>query len=332
MRIEFEAPDHVHAAIAQLGRSEDVRFSPSNKRLAIVGFAANAILVLDVELQGTLDSRRVCATGFVEIKSSVLARPHGVDFLDENTIAVANRGGKVPIFQIPERGSPLSNVELAPTRLIGGGLFRRIDTPGSVCARQLDNGHFELLICNNLVHQVTRHTVDTKAGYKCGSHSTLLEKGLDLPDGIAVDTAGQWLAISNHDTHSVFLYDRTRTLGPSSEPDGTLTGANFPHGLRFSADDRYLLVADAGSRFVHAYDNNNNGWSGALEPIASVPVMAIETYFSGRINEMEGGPKGVDIDNDMTLIVTTCETQPLAFFDLAQVLNWSHPQFGFAVG
>ena len=37
-----------------------------------------------------------------------------------------------------------------------------------------------------------------------------------------------------------------------------------------------------------------------------------------RLNPQEGGPKGIDIDKDMTVLAATCEFQTLAFFDLAR--------------
>jgi hypothetical protein len=43
-------------------------------------------------------------------------------------------------------------------------------------------------------------------------------------------------------------------------------------------------------------------------------------YLRGRNNPKEGGPKGIDIDAGMDIMATTCECQPLAFFDLQAIL------------
>ena len=42
------------------------------------------------------------------------------------------------------------------------------------------------------------------------------------------------------------------------------------------------------------------------------------TFLRGRYNPEEGGPKGIDVDRDMSVLATTCEHQPLAFFDLGR--------------
>ena len=43
-------------------------------------------------------------------------------------------------------------------------------------------------------------------------------------------------------------------------------------------------------------------------------------FQRGRTNDAEGGPKGVDIDNSGTILVVTCEEQPLAFFRVADLI------------
>jgi hypothetical protein len=50
-------------------------------------------------------------------------------------------------------------------------------------------------------------------------------------------------------------------------------------------------------------------------------VLDEETFLRGRHNPMEGGPKGLDIDSEHNIFVTTNEYQNLAFFDLGKVLD-----------
>jgi hypothetical protein len=57
----------------------------------------------------------------------------------------------------------------------------------------------------------------------------------------------RWFAVSNHETHSVLLYQQGPSLTADSEPDGILRCVTYPHGLRFSADGYHLFVADAGA-------------------------------------------------------------------------------------
>jgi hypothetical protein len=51
------------------------------------------------------------------------------------------------------------------------------------------------------------------------------------------------------------------------------------------------------------------------------PVMAPEVFARGRLNPQEGGPKGIDISKETRVLVSTCEGQTLAFFDLEAVVG-----------
>jgi len=46
-----------------------------------------------------------------------------------------------------------------------------------------------------------------------------------------------------------------------------------------------------------------------------------ETFLRGRKNPEEGGPKGIDIDSDANVLVTTSTEQALAFYDVPRLLN-----------
>jgi hypothetical protein len=60
---------------------------------------------------------------------------------------------------------------------------------------------------------------------------------------------------------------------------------------------------------------------GERDPVSSFRVLGEVTFRRGRYNPQEGGPKGIDIDCGMNVLATTCEAQPLAFFDLKEVLE-----------
>ena len=198
-------------------------------------------------------------------------------------------------------------------------------SPGSVSVAPLGHGLYEVLVCNNYVNRVTRHVLDGRARFRIKSNEIMLSKWLDLPDGVAVNRERRWIAISNHGTHSVLLFENTRHLSRRSEPAGILRYANYPHGLCFTPDDNFILVADAGGAFVQVYAKNGGGWHGTREPVTSVRVVGPETFLRGRSDDRDGGPKGLDIDSGMNVLVTTSEYQPLAFFDLPKVLKVSQP-------
>ena len=319
MKIEYRATDRVRAMIASLGRTEDVRFSPNGRRLAIAAFNNSRVAILDVEIGKAGGSPEVLLTGGFEISSPALRYPHGVDFLDDETIAVANREDGVAIFRLPVAHA--SGCDLSPIQVLKPGNGSVVQTPGSVSVVHGEGGLSELLICNNYASTVSRHTVDRNAGCSIVKSEVLLRKWLDLPDGVCVSPDGRWIAVSNHNTHSVLLYERTDSLNENSSPVGVLRGAAaYPHGLRFSPDGQYLFLADAGAPFVHAYACGKEGWHGARTPAGSIRTMDERVFRSGRKNPQEGGPKGVDLDRSMTVLVTTSEHQALQFLDAAAVL------------
>ena len=149
----------------------------------------------------------------------------------------------------------------------------------------------------------------------------LLRDELSIPDSVAKDNGKNWIAISNHSTHNVFLYENTVKLNSQSRPDVTLCNIKYPHGLRFTSDDNFLLVADAGAPFVHVFSKGENDWAGVSEPVTSIRVMSDETYHNGNYNPQEGGPKGIEVDSTMRILIATSEHMILEFFDLEKVLN-----------
>src|SRR5262249_20745192 len=95
----------------------------------------------------------------------------------------------------------------------------------------------------------------------------------------------------------------------------------FPHGLRFTSDGHFIVVADAGSPFVNIYRKNGSDWRGICNPLLSLRVLDEECYLRGNHNPEEGGPKGIDLHDAQNILVTTCESEPLAFFDLSAILE-----------
>jgi DNA-binding beta-propeller fold protein YncE len=318
MEIEYRAPDAVRAVIGALGQTEDVRFSPSNHRLAIAAFNRHRVVVLDVDIAKSGATQAVALTGCVEISSPALNYPHGLDFLDEETLVVANRNGDVAIFKLPPAGNHPS--ELLPVQTLAAGKGSLLNAPGSVAVIRRDQRLSELLICNNSGHSVTRHLIDRSADCSVTGSAVLLKKWLNLPDGVCVSDDRRWIAVSNHNTHGVLLYECSPSLSEYSSPDGVLRGVYFPHGLRFSSDGQYLFVADAGAPFVHIYASDGRGWRGGRNPAASLRIMDEPLFLRGRQNPQEGGPKGIDVASGMNVLVATSEHQPLVFYDMAAIL------------
>ena len=320
--VEVRFSEAAEAAVLSVGRTEDLKFSPDNRLLAITGFNQDSLLILRVNIEASASGISVTADDFMEITSRSLRYPHGLDFIDDETLVVANRGGGLSVLCLPpfESGGRVCKAEVLWQ--FPGGRLRWMRSPGSVAVRHEDGGLVSLLTCNNYSHRVTRHLLDRARDYRIVRKDVFLRRGLIIPDGIAVSHDGRWLAVSSHGTHDVKLYAVSNTLGPESDPAGTLSGAGYPHGLQFSADDRCLLVADAGSQVVNVYQRGAE-WDGEHRPAHSVEVIDDEAFARGRQNVEEGGPKGLAIDRTGELVAITCEEQPLAFYAL-------HAMTGFA--
>ncbi len=315
LEIPFEATRAVREALAALGRTEDVRLSPSGRRLALAGFANGRIAVADVELSRDGSEPAVAVTAVAVTESPAFRDPHGLDFVDEETLVVGNRGGGIAVLRLAP-GNGAAEL-LATTDSVRDDPASLLDAPGSVAVRANGPGR-EILACNNSGHSVTRHTLDESGRLVDGE--VVVRRWLEIPDGLALSHDGRWLAVSNHETHGVLLYE-TASLGEDVDPVGILRGVNYPHGVRFTADDRFLVVADAGAPFVHVFAVRDGGWAGVGYPAASLEVMDEAAFARGRHNPQEGGPKGIDLDPRTNVLVATAENLPLAFFDLAPALD-----------
>ena len=108
--IAYDAPPAVRAAVEQIQRVEDVTFSPSNRRLAIADFDRDVIVIADVEITFVHEHGPcVAVTNVAEFSSPRFRDPHGVDFVDDDTIIVASREGSVTIHRVP-RPTPETNL------------------------------------------------------------------------------------------------------------------------------------------------------------------------------------------------------------------------------
>lgn len=319
-RLAFQATAAVTAAISALGRSEDLRFSPGNGLLAIAGTKRDRCLVLRVKIEDGAGGLRVSADDFLTLGSAGLRYPHGLDFIDDETLVFANRQGFVSIIRLPNGELGGRHCDGQEAKIIRGSLLARVKTPGSVAARPEANGLVSLLVCNNYSHRVTQHVVDPRAGYRLMESKVLFRRALKVPDGVALSHNGSWTAISSHDTHEVKLFATAGEESRQAEAAGTLKGVDCPHGLRFTNDDRHLLVADAAAPVIHVF-RRQTGWDGNHDVTRSAVVLDEETYLRGRHNPEEGGPKGIDIDRTGRVVAITCQEEPLAFFALREIIG-----------
>ncbi|MDH4983962.1 hypothetical protein QEZ47_03995 [Aminobacter anthyllidis] len=100
-RLDIVVAQEAELAMARLGRTEDVKFSPDGRRIAIAGFAKGTCLLLDVEIERSGSRPILHVTDYMELHSAALNEPHGFDFIDDRTLLVANRMGGVAILAVP---------------------------------------------------------------------------------------------------------------------------------------------------------------------------------------------------------------------------------------
>ena len=260
LRIEYSAPRRIRELLESLGRTEDIRVSPDGRLLAIAGFERNRLAVLGVDIEASTAAGNVAINRIVGISSPSLKRPHGLDFIDDETLLVVNRAGGACVFELPPADGDVQEYELSPVQLVEVGDSHALDSPGAVWISGEGWPAKEVLICNNFANRVTRHSLDRESHTIVGGE-VLLQKWLDIPDGVSVSNDRQWIAISNHSTHNVLLFAYSDSLGQDADPDGILRGLHYPHGVRFSPDDRHIFVADAGAPYVHVDARDGLGWA-----------------------------------------------------------------------
>jgi len=319
--IEYTSTPAIADALARLGRTEDVAFSPSGRRLAVAALTRNRIAVFDVAIPASPGAMQVALTGGVELSSAALHEPHGLDFVDDDALIVTSRGSDVALFELPPGASSVPAHQVRPTARWPAGRANVLDVPGSVAVTRIDRDSYDVLICNNGGHTVARHVLSRGARGAPDTTQVLLRKYLEIPDGVSVSSDRRWIAVSNHNPHNVLLYGNSTALNENSQPDGILRGTHYPHGSCFSTDGGHLFVADAGAPYVRIYAREPDDWRGVRYPVASVRVMPDAVFERGRHSPAHGGPKGIDIERASGVVVVTSECQPLAFFDRRSLLQ-----------
>src|SRR6266516_5043510 len=163
LEIQYTAPQSVTDAVGSLGRTEDVRFSRSNRRLAVASFIRNRIVVFDIDSASSLGATQVALTGGLELSSPALQWPHGLDFIDDNTLIVTSRGSDVALFKLPPGEEIVRTHEVLPIARWPANGTTLLNAPGSVAVTRVKEDVGEVLICNNDGHTVTRHLLDRAA-------------------------------------------------------------------------------------------------------------------------------------------------------------------------
>ena len=89
--ISLDAPQRVRDALQRIGRSEDVSFSPRQSSACPRLLRPQLHRNRRCRHHHAADRPHVTLTDVAEYSSPCLMTPHGVDFLDNETVLVANR-------------------------------------------------------------------------------------------------------------------------------------------------------------------------------------------------------------------------------------------------
>ncbi len=320
--IRYTAPPHVQDVISTMARTEDVAFSPDGRRLAVAGFGKNRLYLYSIRMARRDGASTVEIEKCAVIRARCLRQPHGVAFIGSEHLIVANRGGFIHILEVPAGIESETGAEAtirSSGRITGGGDCP-VRSPGSVACLEMGAGHFRVLACNNYIDTVTSHTFRLGCRIKATDEGVLLQMGLSIPDGICVSPDRNWVAVSNHCTGTVLVYELASNLDRDSTPAAILHGIVCPHAVRFSPAGAHLLVADSASPYMHIFERPGDGWRGMRAPWKSVRMLDERTFLRGRYNAQEGGIKGIDIEAGQNLLAVACEHLPLAFYGLDAIM------------
>lgn len=314
-RLPITASPEISHLLANLVRTEDVRFSPDNNFLAIADADNDQIVLVYFAAQQS-PQPAILVSRVVALKSDHLQYPHGIAFLDNTTIVVANRLGDVTAFRLPA-ASELTEELVEPLFVVAESEKTKVQNPGSVDVYKLADGTFRMLVCNNHLHTVTAHKIKFEEGVSVIGHRVVLRRKLIIPDGLAVSPYKRWLAVSNHVTGDVLVYRNHVLANRFSAPAAVLGGMVCPHGVRFSSDGEQVVVADAASPYLHLFTRESEDWKNLPAPTKSVRFLSESQFSEGRTNPEEGGVKGLDMSRDGSLLVTTCELDTLVFYPMS---------------
>ena len=173
--------------------------------MAITCFRSGAVAVVDVEVSGG-PTPSVVHTAITRLVAAGLEEPHGVDWLDDRTLIVADRAGWIGLLAVPDSRIGEA-VDVSVDLLEFDGEFADIYGPGSVTVLRREEAAAEVLVCNNWGNCVTRTRLTRRDRWTVSDSRISLQHLLDLPDGVAASHDGAWVAVSNHNRQVVVVYE-----------------------------------------------------------------------------------------------------------------------------
>jgi 6-phosphogluconolactonase (cycloisomerase 2 family) len=321
-------------------RTEDIKFSPSGRRLVIVA-TEGCILVFKVNLK----ARPIEVVFEQEIRSTRLLVPHGIDFITEDIVVVANRDADLAFYSIPPPSTKLQHRAmpqfLDPLNEFQSEKFGRTGFRRELRGRPLYCGPGSVRIFNNILYvccnfkntvSAHKYSIEKKSIHVQGD-TLIMHDGLEVIDGLAFSKDGQYLAVSDHDHNRIVVSRRIENISDATDLPMSFEYScslrdkdmHYPHGLCFDFDGQRIFAGDAGGRLIHVFETSY-GWSKDMSSSIEKPYGVDQSAFlksraivDESVRNLEGGAKGLDIDQSTNILVVTTRHQVLRFFEISTV-------------
>jgi len=275
-------------------RFEGVAFSSTGNILGVATSDANS-----VQLFRRRDGRRFEEQPYTTI--SGLKYPHDLAFGRSNNralLAIAERRGAIAVYQEGPDGA-FGDV---PSCVLSGAEARLNYTDGVAFVPPYDD---HVAACNLERGAITFYgqALERAGKFRATPVLELAHESMGGPDGLAFSGDGRWLAVANHEAHSISLFERR---GPSYGPEPTTViqdpDLRHPHSVAFTKGG-HLIATSAGTNFFSVYRLENS----VPERICRQTVNDESVFHQvNTANKQEGGPKGVAI-HDNTIAVCSPE-------------------------
>jgi DNA-binding beta-propeller fold protein YncE len=276
-------------------RFEGIAFSPDGASLAVATSESNMVCLYRHA------NGRIAEEPFATIQGtrSGLRYPHDVAFSKTGDLmAVALRKRAIAIFE--KRGERFGP---EPAFVIRGPRSRLnfsdgvAFVPGGDC----------LAVCNLEGSSISfyRMTSRSPLDFELSPSFELKDEAIYQPDGLCFTESGRWLAVANHEMHTVALFERAAGSGLryGPKPAALLRHRTFryPHSVAFTPVSDHLFVTNAGANYFSVFEHDRGRWSRSPAMRRIVGPDDVFREVNARC-KMEGGPKGIAIHENYVAI------------------------------
>jgi len=218
-----------------------------------------------------------------------LESPHDFTWIDNDSIAVANRDGPAVIFSISSERAKVV-VEMSNTNSVTS--FRRGRLTRLVFCRT--NNSLDYCDIDNEWELISKGSLCRTSLFK-------------VPDGVAISPSGSFLAVTSALSNEIFLCDPDGEFQPIK-----IGSSERPHGVCFLSDD-LILSTGGGDPFLYCW-----GVDGSFK--FKFKALSKEQYAL-RGSDIEGGIKGICFCPSLQLLFLTCPNAPFLMYDAKPLLK-----------